>query len=748
MASKAALLIEGDKSDFESSSARALRTFRAALDDIEDTLAQQLRLHRLGARRGIDNLGNEVVYDELLAHLSFCVTGDDHKIRLPKVPMYLDAMLGGVDFYGGLKPRVGGRAIRTIAITGFPNESYPGILEGLNRLAMPYRWSNRFICLDPQVAQKHMESRRKKWFLGRKSMKGYLAEQSGTGQASAVNNDAGRMAEDAQAALDDLSGDVVKFGYYTSVVVISEMDPVVADERAREVLKLLFNLGFTARIEEVNAVEAFLGTHPANGYANVRKPLVHTRNLADFLPLTTIWSGAEKNPCPFYPPDSPPLAYAATNGATPFRLNLHNGDVGHTLILGPTGAGKSTLLGLLAASQFRYPNAQVFVFDKGYSSFPLVKASGGEHYDILGEYGSPQFCPLARIDEPLERAWAAEWLETLVALQGVTLNPASRRAIYHALTLLAESESRTMTDLLHGPLQEPELRAALDRYTLDGPLGTLLDSKTDSLGDDMFQVFELEHLMESGQSSARNVVPVLLYLFHRIEQRLDGRPTLLVLDEAWTFIDNSLFAEKIRDWLKTLRKKNAAVVFATQSVSDVLAKPITSAILESCLTKILLPNPEARSTVSSAAYRQIGLTDRQIEILSYAIPKRQYYYMSPQGQRLFDLGLGPVAVSFVGASGKEDLATVRQLETAFGNDWPAEWLWLRGQQNAAARWLGGVEDHAKALGVLAEHRRTWPAEWLRLQGRSDLADRWLEAQRRRFAAIDSDGAPSNVVALR
>jgi type IV secretion/conjugal transfer VirB4 family ATPase len=742
------LLVEGDKTDYESSSARALRMFRAALDDMEDTLAQQLRLHRLRARKVVDERGTEIVYDDLLAHLAFCVTGDDHPIRLPKVPMFLDGVLGGVDFYGGLKPRVGGRHIRTIGITGFPNESYPGILEGLNRLAMPYRWSNRFICLDPHVAQKHMESRRKKWFLGRKSMKGYLAEQAGTGTASAVNNDSGRMAEDAQAAIDDLAGDVVRFGYYTSVVVISETDPVVADERAREVLKLLFNLGFTARIEEVNAVEAFLGTHPANGYANVRKPLVHTRNLADFLPLTTIWSGAERNPCPFYPPDSPPLAYAATSGATPFRLNLHNGDVGHTLILGPTGAGKSTMLGLLAASQFRYPNAQVFVFDKGYSALPLVKASGGEHYDILGEYGSPQFCPLARIDEPLERAWAAEWLETLVALQGVTLNPASRRAIYHALTLLAESESRTMTDLLHGPLQEPQLRAALDRYTLDGPLGTLLDSKTDSLGDDMFQVFELENLMESGQGSARNVVPVLLYLFHRIEQRLDGRPTLLILDEAWTFIDNSLFAEKIRDWLKTLRKKNAAVVFATQSVSDVLAKPITAAILESCLTKILLPNPEAKSAVSSAAYRQIGLTERQIEILSYAVPKRQYYYMSPQGQRLFDLGLGPVALSFIGASGKEDLGMVRQLQATFGDDWPAEWLWMRGQQNAAARWLGGVDDQVRALAILSEHRRTWPAEWLRVQGRGDLADRWLELQRRRFAASESNGALSNVVAFR
>jgi type IV secretion system protein VirB4 len=649
--------------------------------------------------------------------------------------MYMDAIIGSVDFYGGLKPRVGGKHLRPISVTGFPSESYPGILEGLNRLAMVYRWSNRFIFLDPPDAQKLINSRRKKWFMGRKTMRSYVAEQAGQ-QSAEVNNDSAFMAYDAQAALDELSADAVRFGFYTSVIVVAEDDPAAADERAREVLKLLFNLGFNARIEDVNAVEAFLGTHPANGYANVRKPLMSTRNLADFLPLTTIWSGEPVSPNPFLEPGSPPLAYAATSGATPFRLNLHVSDVGHTLVLGPTGAGKSTLLAFITASFFRYPNAQVFVFDKGYSAYPLVKSCGGEHYDILGEYGSPQFCPLQNVDDPAERAWAAEWLETLITLQGLTLNPAGRRAIYHALTLLGESESRTMTDLLHGPLQEPSLRAALDRYTLDGPLGTLLDSKIDTLREDPFQVFELEHLMETGSNSARNVVPVLLYLFRRIEQRLDGRPTLLILDEAWTFIDNSLFAEKIRDWLKTLRKKNASVIFATQSVGDILAKPITTAIVESCLTKIFLPNPEARSVQSAEAYKQIGLSDRQMEILSYAIPKRQYYYSSPLGQRLFDLGLGPVALSFVGAAGKDDLRLGRELSYLYGeSDAPAEWLWRRNLKVAAARWLGGEAEQDLAYRVLSQYRDTWPGEWMRAHGREDDAVAWFAAYDQRLARM-------------
>ncbi len=154
-------------------------------------------------------------------------------------------------------------------------------------------------------------------------------------------------------------------------------------------------------------------------------------------------------------------------------------------------------------------------------------------------------------------------------------------------------------------------------------------------------------------------------------------------------------------------------------------KPITTAILESCPTKIFLPNPDAQSAISSLAYRQIGLTERQIEILSYARPKRQYYYTSPLGQRLFDLGLGPVALSFVGASGKEDLAEVKMLIRTFGDDWPAEWLWQRGLHVAAGHWLGGASECKAAMDTMHGFRDTWPAEWLRRHGQTALADQWL-----------------------
>jgi hypothetical protein len=184
------------------------------------------------------------------------------------------------------------------------------------------------------------------------------------------------------------------------------------------------------------------------------------------------------------------------------------------------------------------------------------------------------------------------------------------------------------------------------------------------------------------------------------------------------------------------------VVFATQSVSDVLAKPITAAIMESCLTKIFLPNPEARSQIASAAYTQIGLSSRQIEILSYAIPKQHYYYTSPAGQRLFNLGIGPVAMSFVGAGGKDDLKAIRMLQYFYGSDWPAEWLWQRGQREAAAHWLGGPAKHAAAMRVLTDHRQTWPAEWMRLAGSPLDAERWMKTYLLQSRKIDELQRPT------
>ena len=183
---------------------------------------------------------------------------------------------------------------------------------------------------------------------------------------------------------------------------------------------------------------------------------------------------------------------------------------------------------------------------------------------------------------------------------------------------------------------------------------------------------------------ARSVVlPVLTYLFHRLEAQFDGHPTLLVLDEAWVFLDDPVFASRIREWLKTLRKKNVGVVFATQSLADIQRSTIAPAIVESCPTRIFLPSPQAVEPQLRPIYEGFGLNARQIEMIARATPKRDYYVQSARGNRLFDLGLGPIALAFVAASSPRDHAMIDTALAAWPADFATTWLQARGLDWAA-----------------------------------------------------------------
>jgi type IV secretion system protein VirB4 len=656
-----------------------LRQFKDVAAEFEDLVGSVWAMQRMRTHEEVDEFQRVHHPDDLLEYLHYCVTGENHRINLPPWGMYLDTLIGNVDFYGGVAPRVGGRHMRVVALDGFPQESYPGMLAQLDDLAIEYRWNTRFIFLDQPSARSLLDGLRKKW---KQKVRGFKDQVMQT-QNGAVNHDAAEMTADAEGAMAESDGGLVRYGYYSSNIILLDEDLDRLDETVRAVRKVVQGLQFGARVETINAVEAWLGSLPGHGVENVRRPLLHTLNLADMLPATAVWAGESTHPCPMYPPNSPPLAYAATNGSTPFRINSHVGDVGHILGMGPTGAGKTTLLGLMLAQQFRYPKAQVFAFDYKYGLYGLVKAAGGEHYDVgRSEKGKLSFAPLQEIESMADFAWAAEWIETLCVLQGLSLTPSQRNAIARAMQLLKESPTRTLTEFVAN-VQDLAIREALQHYTVAGPMGQLLDADSDSLGSSRFMVFEMEELMGMGD---RNVVPVLLYLFRRVEKRLDGSPTILSIDEAWLTLSHPHFKEKIKQWLKVLRSKNCAVWMFTQNLAEVMNSPIRDVILEACFTKILLPNEEAANPSIRVIYETLGLNEKQINILATAIKKRHYYFMSPQGRRLVQLGLGGVALSFVGVSSKEDIQAIDKCIDEHGERWPAEWLRYRGYADWADYW--------------------------------------------------------------
>ncbi|VVE82961.1 conjugal transfer protein TrbE [Pandoraea sputorum] len=617
---------------------------------------------------------------ETLTTLHATISTRRYRIGVPEVPFHLDALLADVPLTGGLAPMLGEQHLRVVTVRGFPTSTWPGLLDDLNRLGFAYRWSTRFLCLDKAEAEKELTRLRRQWFAKRKNVVALLRETIFQQESPLVDSDAANKATDADAALQELGSDQVAFGFVTTTVVVSDGEAAKADEKRRMIERTIQSRGFVTIPESLNAVEAWLSSLPGHAYANVRQPGISTLNLAHLMPLSAVWAGPEKNGHL----DGPPLIVTRTDGDTPFRLVTHVGDVGHTLVVGPTGMGKSVLLAVLAMQFRRYRGARIFAFDMGRSMRATILGLGGEHYD-LGSDAAIAFQPLAHIDQEGYRTWASEWVEGRLTHEGIAVGPDEKAAIWSALGSLAGApvDQRTLTGL-SVLLQSNALRQALAPYVLGGAHGRLLDADDDRLGSADVQGFEMEELMHSKAA----VLAVLGYLFARFDARFDGAPTLLILDESWLFLDDPVFAARIRQWLKTLRKKNVSVIFATQSLADIKDSSIAPAIIESCASRIFLPNPQATEPQIRTIYEGFGLNSRQIEIVATAEPKRDYYYQSRLGNRLFDLDLGPVTLAFAGASTPQDQRAIDQVYERVRHDvdgpgFADAWLRHRGLDWAA-----------------------------------------------------------------
>lgn len=598
---------------------------------------------------------------ETLTYLHTTISSKEHKVTVPEAPIYLDAMLCDEPLQGGLEPKLGEHYVKTISVASFPARSFPGILDGLDQLSLEYRWMTRFILLDKQEALKEIGRYRKRWFAKRKHIGTLLKEAVFQGESVEVDSDALNKAQDADAAMQLVADDQAAFGYYTSVVTVLDRDREHAIDKIKQVERVFHSSGFTTIQEQCNAIQAWLSGVPGHCNANVRRPLVHTFNLAHLLPLSAVWAGPEHN----NHLQAPPLFHAVTSGSTPFRFVNHVGDVGHMMVLGPTGAGKSVFLSFMAMQFLRYADAQIFLFDKGYSAKVTTMAVGGNFYDIASGEQQCHFQPLRNIDIKEELLWAVEWLGLLFEQESVDMVPVLKQELAQALKNLAEcpKHQRTLSGLLNY-LQDFELRKALEIYTVQGPYGLLLDASSDGVLEGNWQCFEMEHLMALTQ-----VVPLVLgYLFHRCEQRFDGRPSLLILDEAWLFLDHPIFALKMREWLKVLRKSNVSVVFATQSIADMMQSNIAATLIESCPTRVFLPNERAEEQEIRHYYQQCGLGTAQITLLAQATRKKEYYIQSPEGNRLIELGLHPIACVLCAASGKDDQKLATKLQEDVGDE--------------------------------------------------------------------------------
>ncbi|MCR9095681.1 MAG: hypothetical protein NXI30_15780 [bacterium] len=274
---------------------RALRFFLESSALEADVQTELLAAFSNTCERLEDQLGNVFELErldsvDLLSLMKFCITGIEQRMRIPVPPMYLDYHLAPTNLRVGLTPMVGDQHVRVVAITDFPAESSPAMLDELSSLSIVYRWSVRFLPLDLPTAEARLKVIQRQWFQKRKGLMSLAREVAGD-EPGPEDGDADHMAVDASTALALASEGELRFGYFTSVVVLFDEDVQAVDESARAVLKAIHGLGFSGRIEDVNSVEAYLGSIPGHGFRNVRRPIMHSLNLADMIPSTTIWTG-------------------------------------------------------------------------------------------------------------------------------------------------------------------------------------------------------------------------------------------------------------------------------------------------------------------------------------------------------------------------------------------------------------------------------------------------------------------------
>jgi len=595
--------------------------------------------------------------NETLEYLHSTVSLNNHFMHFPHTQIMLDKILPDLELQNSIPMKLGSKYIPIVGINDFPDESYPAILDTLNRARIEYRWVTRYICLDKEEGVKHSRNKEKSHRGSKKSFLQTFSESTSGEPTKALNHGAGLKENDSIQAGIEIENDKASLGYITTCVMVWDKNLKEAMKKADYVKTIINSKGFTSKDEKFNALECFKGMMPGQIYANYRALPVMSYTMSHIVPLSSVWAGTRSNTHAFQVTgvDTPHLICSTIEG-TPFFLSLNVGDVGHSAIWGPTGGGKSTLLNLLEMQAFKYPGSLVIVFDKGRSCRQPCLAVGGLFYEPAADNTDGiSFQPLRDLETDQDIMNAMDFIETCITINGETVTPPMRAAIKESLDLLREKDfaDRNITSFLqYANYQDPDtkrlvLKDLLGDYVYGtGKYGKIFDAVACELSlDTRFLAIEMEALMNRGENC---VVPALVYLFNLIEKKFDGRFTLLVLDEAWLFLRNEIFSEKITEWLKVLRKKNVYVVFATQDVADVADSPLKTTIIQQCLTKIYLADPSAATAGMMSVYREFGLSESEIDLIANSTMKQDYFYTSPNGRRLFQLDLGRLTLALIG----------------------------------------------------------------------------------------------------
>lgn len=584
----------------------------------------------------------ELKDEELLGSLYFLFNPAEEKRQKINLPHYvlLDQYLTDFDLDSSYEDVmiIGKNLYRTISINEFPVTSWPGALDDMLTLPCELKASFQFKFLDKFEAKKAMVSRRRHYFVTRKSFVGMATESVGQGKQQLEDTSKLVYVDDAASSMNELESR--PFGQFCAFFTAFGKDEEELEAGSSLIEKTMKNAGFQVIRETMHKIGAYYSSLPANAKLLLRDFMISLGNFADYAPVRTILPGVARNEHL----NAPSLLVLDTEYKTPYYFNLHVKDVGHTVLFGPTGSGKSIFLNFIAEQYMKY-NPKVFIFDKGYSSEISCKASAGKHIDFNPNIPSG-LNPVKYIKTEQDKNFLKNFIETLITSYDYKMTDDDAKSLFYCIEMVSRLSEKNHTLATIEAGLPVNLSSKLRPWTT-GEFKNIFANQTDNLSLSDYTVFETENL-----SSLSNLVmpPLLEYLFYRIDKAIDGiRPTLIILDEAWAYLKVPVFAEKVREWLKVLRKRNAVVILATQSLADVAdSRDILYTVLDTVPTRIFLPNPKANNELMKDLYiNTFGLSESDYEKVVSGIPKKEYLIKQESFVRLGILRLPPSIIALL-----------------------------------------------------------------------------------------------------
>jgi len=630
------------------SRARELRELHATREAFAATLAPY------GARTLTAYKNNGLRYSEPCSFLYALLNGDMRSVLLPendigqtlpdrRLSFGLDAIEIGP---GAGTPK---RFAAMVSIKDYPARSMPGMLDNVLRLPFELTLSESFSFVDRQTTLNRMN----------------LALR----RLQAADDSAFSLRDELSAARDQVGSGRATYGEHHLSILVKSGDLQELDVAVAEVQSALAEVGVIAVREDVNMEPAFWAQFPGNFKYVARKALISNANFAS---LASFHNHAAGQATGNHWGDAVALFETTAHG--PYYFNFHNGDLGNFTVIGPSGAGKTVLLAFLIA-QARKFRPRVIYFDKDRGAEIFIRAVGGR-YDVLRPGLPTGLNPLLLADTPSNRNFLVDWLCRLLTSSGDVMNSDDRLVIADAVAANFEQTPRHrrlryLRELFVG-MRRPtagDLAARLSAWCEDGEYAWLFDNENDKVdfATDVFG-FDMTRMLDTPATRT----PAMMYLFHCIEQSLDGTPTIIVVDEGWKALDDDVFVLRLKEWEKTIRKRNSIVGFCTQSPSDALESRIASAIVEQAATHIFLPNPRAKPADYIAGF---GLTEHEFQLVR-SLPDTSRCFLVKQADHstVVRLDLAQMKNELKILAGTE--SSVRHLDAIRDEigDIPSQWL--------------------------------------------------------------------------